>query len=715
MIKTDNPERMEDGVAATLLCHFSFWFGLVFATPLFVAVHNQEAIVITRPALAAWSALACVLVTLGSWKAAGSAGKQTQWRASRVLLCLSLLMAIQGNFIHELFNYGAFNGERFDLRAYGWKFWLEWFCWLAAIPLLILSFRKIRPLPAWLPLISIISFLFLLLPALPTAVDQAPVSDDGESIDESVFAFSRIGNLVHLLPDGFQSDVVRQVLEESPELAAKFRGFTFFSDHVGAHQGTAPSMITMLTGEPFDLRGGFNYPVHGPFIRQNSYAVQLVQAGHQVDYLPISGFICPQGANTCIARPFNDMKARGLFRHSTEDITYSIRLLADLSLFRLTPMFLKERIHNDGKWFFADTTLDGSSPWPDPVIRELAEKLHVIDDRPVYKWHHYVGTHIPAKWDAECEQLDKSSKEREAYVAQAQCVLQGIGVLIDRLLEAGIYDQTAFIISGDHGHNVAPNDLARRSLNSALTPGVLATGRPALLVKKKGSQAPLAFSDLPTSMVDVFPTALKLAGLHADGNSVFEISPKQDRKRYYRVYPATDFYTGDPIRYVEYSVGQPVTDGEQWELTDIRKNRPVPANYDPVNRPNGQDYVYGASLRRSPGNNTSSWITGRQLAFVIELPESTAERSLVLDLQFPQWVGNQSFSVTLNQDTGWQSPQMAPTKEEWQEVTIPWPVDHQKPGRNFVSVIFENMGSPPGNQDWQASGKIRSIHVREHQ
>ena len=181
MNKTAKPDRTEDPALATMLCHFSFWFGLFFATPLFVALHNQDSIVFRLPTLAGWSAVACVSATLFSWNAARLSGKRVQWWASRMLLCLSLLMAIQGNFVHELFNYGAFNGERFDLRSYGWKFWMEWTCWLAAIALLILYLKKLRPLPAWLPLVSIASFLLLLLPALPAAMNQAPAADSGDA------------------------------------------------------------------------------------------------------------------------------------------------------------------------------------------------------------------------------------------------------------------------------------------------------------------------------------------------------------------------------------------------------------------------------------------------------------------------------------------------------------------------------------------------------
>ena len=40
---------------AALLCHLCFWFGLLFAAPLFVALHNAEDITFTASSFAAWA------------------------------------------------------------------------------------------------------------------------------------------------------------------------------------------------------------------------------------------------------------------------------------------------------------------------------------------------------------------------------------------------------------------------------------------------------------------------------------------------------------------------------------------------------------------------------------------------------------------------------------------------------------------------------------
>jgi len=698
---------------AELLCHFGLWFGLLFATPVFVATHNTDDLVFSVPTFALWAGAACLLATGLSWGAAAMSGGNARWWVSRAFLTAALILAVQGNFVHGLFDYGAFNGERVDYSDYGWKYWSEFFLWLAAWPLGLWLLTRVQTVPAWLAAIPLLSFALLVFPAFFAHGETPSQAADTENIDPAVFEFSSTDNLIHLLPDGFQGDVVRQVFEERPELAAKFRGFTLFTNHVSTNQGTAPVLYTMLTGEAFDLQRGWTYPVVGPHLRKNSYAVELSKAGYRLDYVPISGFICPEMARTCIARPFNDMKARGIYRHRSEDVQYSIRLIGDLSLFRLTPMYLKERIHNDGRWFLADTTMDGSSPWPDPVIREWTENLRVSDEAPVYKWHHFVGTHVPAQWDESCRLLDKPAVDRTAYLGQAGCVLAGIGKLLDRLDEAGIYDQTAMIISGDHGHNVAADDAVGIPLNRELTPGLHGQGRPALLVKQKGSREALAISDRPTSVMDVHASALELAGLQAPGPSVFNQGGERQEPRHFRVYRAPDFYTGKPIPYIEFSVGPDAKNAAGWAVSDIQTHEKPPPAYDPVNRPNGKDFIYGADLRKSPGNNSSSWVTGRQLAFLVGVPDTTRDRYLELSLHIPDWVGEQSFRAEINGRNGWRSPVLSAADGEWQTVRLPFPASAQHPDRNFVSLVFERLERSPEREPEYASARIRSIRTVE--
>ncbi len=715
MVKPQN-KQLEGSSPAALLSHFAFWFGLLFATPLFIAIHNREDIVFSTTVLAGGAALACIALTFISRKASRLGGPRTEKWVTRILLSAAIVLAIQGNVIHDLFYYGAFNGEPVEFRAYGWKFWAEWLGWLAAFPLALWAVSRPSRPPSWLPALPLLSFLFLLAPPLLFPTGQGSSASADDEIDSSVFAFSSKDNLIHLLPDGFQGDVVRQVFQDNPTLAEAFRGFTLFTDHVGLYQGTAPALYTILTGEPFDFARGFTYKRINPEIENKAYQKRLTELGYQLDYVPISGFICPEEANSCHVRPFNDMKARGYFRHRVEDAAYSVRLIADLSLFRLLPMYLKEKIYNEGRWFFADTTLDGSSPWPDPVIREWTENMHVVDDRPVYKWYHYVGTHIPAKWDKHCRLLEKHGEERRHYQAQALCVLQGIAELLKRLDEAGIYDQTAFLITGDHGHNTVPDDLTANPLNSYLYKGLMGSGRPALLVKNKHDREPLKFSKLPTSLVDVAPTALALAGIEGRNRSAFELQMQERRVRLFQHYSIPDFWTGDPIPYVEYEVGLPASDGRQWGVSDIRYFRQVPDAYDPVNRPNAKGYVLGARLRKSLGNNKASWITGQQLAFIIDLPAPSEPRVLELTLHLPEWMPEQSFRLQLNGGPVYSSPQLKPGDDFWQLVSIPLRADQQREGGNFVSIVFNQLYDPPDSDRWKGAALIKSIRTRgEHQ
>ena len=699
--------------AVALLCHLALWYGLLFATPLFIALHNRGDVVVALPHLAFWAGLGCLAISLAGWWIAGRLGPRAASVVAIACLGLALVLAIQGNLVHDRFYYGAFNGETVNFREYGWLFWAEWIGWLAAFPAVFWLLRRIARVPGWLPLLPLLSFTALLLPPLLAAGGNPEEQVTATEIDESVFAFSRVVNLVHLLPDGFQSDTVRQAFEEHPELAERFRGFTLFTDNVGLHHGTAPALYTLLTGEPFDLEQGFSYEKVIPLLNEKRYQNRLAEAGFQLDFVPISGFICPEDANSCHGRPFNDMKSRGLFRHRTEDAVYSVRLVADLTLFRLVPMYLKERIHNDGRWMLADTTLDGSSPWPDPVLREWTERMHIVDDRPVYKWYHYVGTHVPAKWDADCTLLEESGTERSDYVAQAYCVLNGVAGLLDRLEAEGIYDQTAMVISGDHGHNTPPDDLVSKPLNSHLYPWFMGAARPALLVKQRNNRAPLAFSTLPTRMEDVADTALSLAGIGTGGSSVFDLAPDAADPRPVRFYSIPDFYSGKPIPYVEYSVGQPARDGGAWSFSDFFHTEEVPAFYDPVNRPNAKGHVFGARLQKSIGNNKASWITGRQLAFEIALDGPARTRTLDLSLHFAEWIPEQRFRVDINGVPAWDGPRLAPIDEFWQTVSIPWPTELQQEGRNFVSVVFETLYSPPDIEDWEAPAFIQFIRVSE--
>ena len=251
---------------------------------------------------------------------------------------------------------------------------------------------------------------------------------DEPGVDPSVYAFSSISNLVHLLPDGFQGDTVRQVLAEDPALAARFEGFTLFTDHLGRYPGTAPSLYSMLTGRAFPLEKGFDYSWVGPetkklSTRRNSPAPIPGRPGTDFGlYLPGKCRFLPPPA---VQKPWLS-PAPGpryfLFTSSAGDLT----------LFRLSPLFLKEKIYDRGYWLLSDIATDEGSPKPDPILREWTEKLRVVDDRPLQCGSTTLASRVPPSWDVSCD-LGHLEPVRDNYLAQAHCILNGIADFIERL------------------------------------------------------------------------------------------------------------------------------------------------------------------------------------------------------------------------------------------------------------------------------------------
>jgi hypothetical protein len=220
----------------------------------------------------------------------------------------------------------------------------------------------------------------------------------------------------------------------------------------------------------------------------------------------------------------------------------------------------------------------------------------------------------------------------------------------------------------------------------------------------------------------VAPTTLALVNIDREAPSVFDLAPEQRRPRIFRHYSIPDLWTGKPIPYVEYTVDGPVGDLSQWQVSDIQDYRATPQTYDPLNMATGNGFVMGAHLREPPDDDSSSWVTGRQLAFAIGIDKPGQAHTLELRMHFPEWLSGQSFAVQFNGGSAWHSPQVrASDNERWQNFSIPLDASRQRAGRNFVSIVFQQLNHPPDTDSWRGSALVESIRltrtdqVRAHQ
>ncbi len=673
------------------LCHFAFWFPLAFGTPLFIARHNPDDInysILALIAVLATSTIICVLVSHSMTRLFSE-----RWYRllSLFILATAAVFVIQGNIVNDRFYYGEFDGETVNLRSYGWMFWAECGAFFLAIPL---SFKLLtvlkRPSPT-VPLVLIASCLVLLAPTTVALVPSIPIETHTAIFDEGVFEFSRTRNLIHLLPDGLQGDIVGEVLTEHRDLAERFAGFTVFSNHVGLFQKTAAALPTIYNGRPFDLSLGHDYKKVKKSFNDYAYQNVLHDAGYRMDYVPAGKAYCHDKAATCAIKSINELKPRGYFDYENEGLLYSLRLLADLTLFRHLPMVLKEQIYNQGNWLFSDTTFDGYAPFPDPVIREWTDNISIVDGLPRYKWYHYIGTHTPPQWDEECNFIRGLDHNRENYKQQTYCVLVGIAQFLNVLKQSGIYDQTAIVISGDHGTNAPSNDMIGEVTNNIIySRGLFAVARPAFLVKELNNNAPLKFSEPPTSLLDIAPTTLDLVGLSGnfEGVSAFNLLPNAKRERVFRSIDIEHFWTGDAIPHDEYRVNGNASDRSSWKLTGFQTIDSAPTEFPNFVYDRAVTYTRGLELSVDETNAQEAWVRGREFAFKISLPEKTFG-TLKFRLHIPESMTDQSMSVTINGISIIDSYSIEKTDEHWSEVFLPLDGVTLRKTDNFVSVVFE--------------------------
>ncbi len=694
------------------LCFFALYFGLGFASPLLIMLANKEDIAFSP---LRFSVVALVFVLALSTASYFLSLKSRHAGAIAIAsLACAFVFAIQGNVIHDLFYYGNFDGSRVDWRHYGWKFWVELVGFLLAFPLFYWVFSLFKRIPVWLTLIPVISSLLLITPALFSQQDNGVLGLSDDDVSPEVYEFSSALNLVHLLPDGLQGDVARQVLEDHPDLAAKLKGFTLYRDHLGMYQGTAPSVPTIFMGRPYDFKAGHSWRRIMGDLKLYAYPARLLENGYRLDYVSLSSPYCLKGTSSCVLRPFNDMKPRGYYRHKDERYSYAIRQLFDLALFRHLPMFLKELVYNDGNWFLADTTVDGSSPWPDPVLREWIDNMQVSGPQPRYKWYHYIGAHIPPHWDAECKHHRDLERNRQQYYDQTVCVFSGITRFLDRLRELDIYDQTAIIISGDHGVNVEPDDRSGLVANGSMYAGLIGASRPALLVKPLANNDEFSISKSPTSLLDIAPTALDLVGLeaHYPGQSVLDIKDNVERTRYFYPYTIAEYWIGEPISFDTWEVSGPIGDMENWTLVDLYYKNAAPANYAAINYATASATSRGLGLNRARPNEKSAWIVGSEFSILVGSDKPGLPATIVLSMLLPAFLAaeTQSFTVTVNKHPLEESYSFERSKE-WTTMEVPIPDGLLVAGNNLVTVKFSETTTREDRKYWHSAGKLKSFSL----
>ncbi|GAJ22720.1 unnamed protein product, partial [marine sediment metagenome] len=115
---------------------------------------------------------------------------------------------------------------------------------------------------------------------------------------------------------------------------------------------------------------------------------------------------------------------------------------------------------------------------------------------------------------------NKARRNNPHLAAQLESIDEGVGMIMDKLDELSLANNTVLIFTGDNGgeDRVTSNAPLRAGKSTLYEGGI----REPLLVRRPGVVKPGSVCNTPTSNIDFYPTFLQLSGCRMDRSQHFD-------------------------------------------------------------------------------------------------------------------------------------------------------------------------------------------------
>ncbi len=610
-----------------------------------------------------------------------------------LLLAIGLLLWIQSTFL--LPEMGLLDGTDPDWVAHAWRTPRALVLWIGGLAIAWLLRRRLSTIAPFM------AGALLVTQAVPVVLSAmqgkltvpASTASLATQPPPGLFQLSREPGAIVLVLDGFQSDVMRDIVEapQNEDLRRALDGFVFFTDHAGAFPTTKPSIPAMLSGLRYQNaqpRSVYFANAYGP----RSVFKRLADTGFEIDLVTLltPALTGPLRHAFHLSRPYTT---------PTEAEKFAAAQLADLSLFRHAPHPLKPWIFNQQAW-----RLQARSPVSrrrfqattgQAFLTELTSRMTVGARAPTVSFIHVGIPHLPAVLDDRCRDIPPQSASREAFTAQATCATRLLAAFLDRLRALEIYDQTAIIVAADHGVMFRPRGLIGDPMYLANMPWLISRAMPLFMVKRPGSQEPLTLSSAPTTMTDLPATLMDLLDVDAEGfpgESVLDIEPGAQRVRHFSAYHwRKDDWEGEFFEALyQLEIDGPLLDARSWHYRetvfapglDLTAER-IDLGSARAQRHLGLGWVGGPRV----DGKTTQWAVGPEASLHLALPPG--EIVLEATLHAPVFHSPQTIDVLVDDRpvARWQ-----PSAGDSVTMTGTIPADLNRPAVSNLVLRFERYG-----------------------
>lgn len=466
-------------------------------------------------------------------------------RIATILAILSILVWFQGNVL--LWDYGILDGRNIIWDEHIWRGWIDGSIWIATI-ILVTSFYKnigsfIIKSAIFIFILQFFSISYISYENWELIQKKNSKALAGELTE--ILKFSEKNNVLHLLVDGFQSDVFNELLHHESlgdRYQKSFQGFVYYRETVGVFPYTRFAIPAFLAGEMYSNELPKDTYIDN-ILKGDTILSVANNEGYEIDIASGDEYLINRYSNLPYRNIYN-MEDLGNAGAQFKDAATTI----DLALFRILPHFLKIYIYNNQKWFISQLVVSKdffqfSYFLHTHFLNIFSHSMSVERKSPVYKYIHVMNTHNPMVVDNNCAYSGVATRmNRATLTMQSKCTLDTLSVLLNRMKDLDIYDSTLIIIHADHGGWV-PNyrqgpPPTLFSTNIEAPQWVASLASPLLAIKKPYDMADFRVSDKQASLLDIPATISDIMGWDSSFNwqALEKMDLEISRKRIFRFY-----------------------------------------------------------------------------------------------------------------------------------------------------------------------------------
>lgn len=290
-----------------------------------------------------------------------------------------------------------------------------------------------------------LAVLTLLLISTITTLFTTPALEEKEIVTyataENINTASKNKNFMILLVDAVDSYRFSNEVKNDPEYLDAFQDFTYYPDTVSAYGLTRDSIPFIFSG--IWNRNETDFTTYSTNAYNNSPLFEKLKANNYDMNFYDEDFVWHDRN----ALEFTNIKARvkevNLVAFVKQELKYD--------LFKYLPYPLKRFSRIESLDFLNTQVLseDAVFNWYDtPNYQNLTTEKLSLQDQNYFQFLHVEGSHVPYDIDENFNKIENGT-----YEIKCHATLKLIKAYMDRLKEAGVYDNSIVMVMADHGYS----------------------------------------------------------------------------------------------------------------------------------------------------------------------------------------------------------------------------------------------------------------------